>query len=220
MHESTPIQLCGGRLERLRHVCGLFNGVDEEYGLLAPFIHDGLAAGEKAFLSVDPGRSDGHRRSLRDAGIDVEGRCGSGQLEIETWERTHLRPGHFDQDAMLDLVETVLTRSRGEGYPLTRMVAHMEWALEDLPGVHDIVEYESRFNRVIAPYDDVVICTYDATRFGGDLIVDVLRTHPMVILGCGLQENPFYVPPDQLLAELHRRPRPARAAPLPHVARG
>ena len=217
MHESMPIQLGGARLDRLRHVCGLFNGVDEEYGMLAPFIHEGLAAGDKAFLSVDPGRGDGHRRSLREAGVDVEGRCRSGQLEIEPWDRTHLRPGYFDQDAMLDLVANVLMRARIEGYPLTRLVASMEWALEDLPGVHDIVAYESRFNRMIAPYDDVVICTYDATRFGGDLIVDVLRTHPIVILGGRLQENPFYVPPDQLLAELHLRRRAAGPA---YAARG
>jgi hypothetical protein len=157
---------------------------------------------------------------LREAGVDVEGRIRSGQLEIETWDRTYLRPGHFDQDAMLELVENVLMRSRGEGYPLTRLVANMEWALQDLPGVHDIVEYESRFNRMIAPYDDVVICTYDATRFAGDLIVDVLRTHPMVILGGGLQENPFYVPPDQLLAELHLRTRESRPASHAHSARG
>lgn len=212
MHESMPIQLGGARLDRLRHVCGLFNGVDEEYSMLAPFIHEGLAAGDKAFLSVDPGRDGGHRRGLREAGIDVEDRCRSGQLEIETWDRTHVRAGYFDQHAMIGLVESVLVRARADGYPLTRLVANMEWALEDLPGVHDIVEYESRFNRMIASYDDVVICTYDATRFGGDLIVDVLRTHPMVILGGRLQENPFYVPPDQLLAELHRRGRGAGPA--------
>jgi CheY-like chemotaxis protein len=46
-------------------VCGFFNGAKEEYGVLAPFIQDGLAEGQKAFLSVDPGRSDAHRRSLR-----------------------------------------------------------------------------------------------------------------------------------------------------------
>lgn len=216
MHEPRSVRLGGARLERLRHVCGFFNGAKEEYGVLTPFIHDGLAEGQKAFLSVDPGRSDAQRRSLREAGVDVDGRTGSGQLEIETWDQTHLRPGHFDQDAMLRLVEDVLVRARSEGYPLTRLVANMEWALEDLPGMHDIVEYESRFNRMIAPYDDVVVCTYDATRFGGDLIVDVLRTHPMVILGGALQENPFYVPPDELLAELHRRPRGERREPAGH----
>jgi hypothetical protein len=32
--------------------------------------------------------------------------------------------------------------------------------------------------------------------------MDILRTHPHVILGGILRENPFFVPPDQLLREL------------------
>lgn len=32
-----------------------------------------------------------------------------------------------------------------------------------------------------------------------------MRTHPMVIIGGVLQENPFFVPPDEMLAELHER---------------
>ena len=39
-----------------------------------------------------------------------------------------------------------------------------------------------------------------------------LRTHPLVIIGGLLQENPFYVDPDQLLAELRERRSP-RGAP-------
>jgi hypothetical protein len=35
--------------------------------------------------------------------------------------------------------------------------------------------------------------------------MDVLRTHPMVIIGGVLRENPFFVPPDQMLDELRRR---------------
>lgn len=35
--------------------------------------------------------------------------------------------------------------------------------------------------------------------------MDILRTHPMVIVGGNLRENPFFVPPDQFLAELRRR---------------
>jgi hypothetical protein len=32
-----------------------------------------------------------------------------------------------------------------------------------------------------------------------------LRTHPAVIIGGLLQENPFFVPPDQLLREIRNR---------------
>ena len=35
--------------------------------------------------------------------------------------------------------------------------------------------------------------------------MDILRTHPMVIIGGILQENPFFVPPDEFLHELRER---------------
>jgi hypothetical protein len=40
--------------------------------------------------------------------------------------------------------------------------------------------------------------------------MDVLRTHPMVIIGGLLQENPFFVPPDEFLRELRGRVHPLR----------
>ena len=38
--------------------------------------------------------------------------------------------------------------------------------------------------------------------------MDILRTHPMVIIGGILQYNPFFVPPDQFLRELRGRSSP------------
>jgi hypothetical protein len=38
-------------------------------------------------------------------------------------------------------------------------------------------------------------------KFTGALIVDVLRTHPTIIIGGIVQENPFFVPPDGFLRE-------------------
>ena len=35
--------------------------------------------------------------------------------------------------------------------------------------------------------------------------MDIMRTHPMVIIGGILQENPFFVPPDEMLRELRER---------------
>ena len=57
---------------------------------------------------------------------------------------------------MLALIEEVLQGGKAQGYPITRLVANMEWALEDRPGVDDIVEYETRLNYVLPKYDDAV----------------------------------------------------------------
>jgi len=52
-------------------------------------------------------------------------------------------------------------------------------------------------------------------RFGANVIMDILRTHPMVIIGGILQENPFFVPPDEFLRELRERARPNSPLTLP-----
>ena len=57
---------------------------------------------------------------------------------------------------MLALIEEVLQAGKAQGYPLTRLIANMEWALEDRPGVEDVVEYETRLNFVLPKYDDAV----------------------------------------------------------------
>lgn len=37
--------------------------------------------------------------------------------------------------------------------------------------------------------------------------MDIMRTHPMVVVGGVLQTNPFFVPPDEFLKELRTRSR-------------
>jgi hypothetical protein len=78
----------------------------------------------------------------------------------------------------------------------------MEWALVDMPGIEDMIEFETRVNYVVPKYDNSVICAYDLSRFGASTVMYALRTHPVVIIGGFLQENPFYVDPGQLLLEL------------------
>jgi hypothetical protein len=81
----------------------------------------------------------------------------------------------------------------------------MEWALADLPGVDDLIEFETLVNYVVLKYEDPVICAYDLSKFGASVAMDALRTHPLVIMGGLVQENPFFVPPDQFLLEIRER---------------
>jgi hypothetical protein len=81
----------------------------------------------------------------------------------------------------------------------------MEWALLDKPGVENLVEYETRLNYVLPKYDDIVICAYDLSKLGATVVMDALRTHPAVIIGGLLEENPFFVPPDRFLLEIRER---------------
>jgi len=202
---DRSVQFAGGILGRQRHVCAFFNGIDEEHRVLRSFIRDGLDGGERAFHIVDPELREEHLKRLAEAGIDVERVMGTGQLEVRPWQDAYLRGDRFDQDAMLALLEDILQSGAAGGYPLTRLLAHMEWALLDKPGVDDLLEYETRINYVLPKYEDPVICTYDLTRVRSTVAMDIMRTHPVVIMGGLLHDNPFFVPPDQFLLEIRER---------------
>jgi hypothetical protein len=154
---EQPIRFAGSVLTAKRHVCAFFQTPDEEYRVLLPFIKDGFDRGEKAYHIVDPKLRQEHITRLTSAGIDVAAAERSGRFELRNWADAYLRGGHFDQDRMLALIEEVLESGRSQGFPLTRLVAHMEWALEDRPGVDDLVEYEARLNYILPRYKDPVI---------------------------------------------------------------
>ena len=151
------IRLAGSRLDQSRHVCAFFHTRDEEYSVLLPFITEGLDHGEKAFHIVDPVLRGEHLHRLAEAGVEVAAAERTGQLDVRVWEEAYLRGGRFDQEAMLALIEEVLDGGQAAGFPLTRLVAHMEWALEDRPGVDDLVEYETRLNYLLPRYKDPVV---------------------------------------------------------------
>jgi len=205
------VQCAGVSLGQHRHICAFFNGVEEQHRVLRSFIKEGFERGDKAVHLVDPELREDHLRWLTEAGIDVEQAMGTGQLDLRRWQDAQLRGDRFDQDAMLALLEETFQSGAAAGYPLTRLIGQMEWALADKPGVDDLLEFETRVNYLMAKYDDPAICTYDLSKFSASVVMDIMRTHPVVIIGGLLQENPFFVPPDQFLLEIRERRRSARA---------
>jgi hypothetical protein len=206
---ARPIQLAGSKLGSRAHVCAFFKRPDEQYEVLIPFIKDGLELGEKAVHTVDPERRNEHLQRLASAGIDMEAMGRNGQFELRDWDNTHLRDGEFNLSNTLALFQQVVHQAKQDGFPLVRFVTHMEWAFEAEMDVNDLLEYEAKANEIWIRQDgpvNPVICTYDLRRFSGDLVVDVMRTHPMVIVGGILQENPFFVDPGEFLARLNERP--------------
>ena len=205
------VQCAGGSLGQHRHICAFFNDFDEQHRVLRSFIKEGFERGDKAFHIVDPELWKDHLERLAESGIDVEQAMGTGQLELRRWQDAYLRDDRFDQDAMLSLLEEVLQSGPAAGYPLTRFVSRVEAALVDKAGVDSWLEYETRVNYVVPKYDNPVICTYDLSKFSASIVMDIMRTHPVVIIGEVLQENPFFVPPDQFLLEIRERGRSALA---------
>ena len=215
---DAPIRLAGRTLKETRHVCAFFNSRDEQDEVLMPFFKEGMDRGEKLFHIVDARNHDEHVAACRRHGMDVESATASGQLEVRHWEDAYLKDGYFDGDRMIRVLEETVEANRAR-YGISRLMGNMEWALETAPGVTDIVEYEAKLNQVMPKYPDIAVCVYDLNKHSGSVVMDILRTHPLVIIGGLLQENPLYVPPEEFLLELAARKARSGAAVQVHRAR-
>jgi len=200
------VEIAGVNLAGRNHVCAFFNTIDEEHRVLGSFYKDGFDRGEKATHIVDSENQEGYLNRLAEAGINMQEMMGTGQLEVLPWTDKYVRDNRFDQDAMLASVEELIQSGATAGYERTKLVGHhMDWLFFDKPAVNNLVEYEARLNRVLSKYDAPVICNYDLSKFGASVAMDIMRTHPLVIIGGLLRENPFFVPPDQFLNEMRER---------------
>ena len=194
-HPAGTITFAGGVLDRHRHVCAFVNGSSDDDSILDPFIKQALDSGDRVIHIADPAAAGTPLERLSRLGYDTPALLDDGRAVVRTWSDTYLVGGAFDQAAMLELLEGIFDDSLS---PRIRLVADMGWAAD--AGVADsLIEFEARANFVSLHDRHVAICWYDASRFDGALLIDILRTHPVVLVGGMLQENPFFVPPAEFL---------------------
>ena len=199
---AGPVTFAGGVLDRYRHVCAFVNGQGEVNAVLDPFIRQGIDGGDRLLYLVDPAASAAPVNRLRHLGYDAGALLEHRQAEVRTWTDTYLRGGRFDQAAMLELLHDVLI---GNDSPRIRMWCDMGWAADRADAADHLIEFEARANFIHARHEHVVICSYDAAKFDGAFTIDILRTHPLVLIGGMLQENPFFIPPSEFLEERRLR---------------
>ena len=197
-----PASISGGKLERYFHVCALFSSPEEEYRSLLPFVREGLENREKALHIWDPRLREEHVQQLSSAGIGVESYERDGQLAILSTLDVYLQGGRFETGRMLETFESAIAEGKEHGYARMRTIGHMDWALEGHPGCSELLEFEIKVNAVLARSGQPAVCVYDVNKLSAKLMLDILRAHPLTIIGGVLHENPFFIPPDEYLEQL------------------
>jgi hypothetical protein len=197
--------LAGTRLEHHFHVCAFFSSRDEEYDTLCPFFREGLEWGEKVVHIVDAKLITEHLAQLTARGIDCRECLEASQLQVLSWEEAYLCGGSLDADRMLETVQKAADTGRAAGHPRLRIMGDMGWAFNGRPTTEQLLEYEVRVNEVLARNRLPAVCVYEMNRLSGTMMMDILRSHPLTLIGGVLHENPFYTPAELLLPQLRAR---------------
>jgi hypothetical protein len=179
------------------HVCGFYYGEPERDEILLPFLRNGLAAGDKCVAVVDSTRP---AELLERIGADPTS-VASGQVEFYDSAETYLRTGSFDPESMISFWEERARVTSAEGrFGFARVVGEMSWLERVAPPRELVVRYETWADGFAARYPHAVLCLYDLRRLGSGILLDLLRTHPKLLLGGLVLENPHHITGDEFAA--------------------
>jgi len=181
------------------HLSLVYESSEDHYSVAVPFIRIGLERGEKCIYIADDGTEAVVRDAMAAQGIDVEQAMASQKLVLETKDGAFLQHGAFDPERMPKFWKDATTEARQQGFSALRATGETEWLVGGAAGVDRWVEYESRLTNVLAGLDCFALCQYNLRLLPSDLVLDVIRTHPMIIYRGVICPNMYYVPPEEFL---------------------
>lgn len=188
------------RLGLHEHLCIIYDTQKEQFAAALPFLRTGLERGENCLYIVDENTAAAVLDALGKGGTDVDRYLRSGALTIANKEETYLERGRFEPDWMISFLTAATAEAGAARFSRVRTIlGEMTWATGTSTGTAKLLEYESKLNHFFRDHDARGICQYNRTRFSPEVLLGVLRTHPLVVYGGIVCKNPYYVPSDEFL---------------------
>lgn len=199
--ESTKSKLIKAieQLDVHDHLCLIYESREEQLAAVIPFIRMGLERNEQCVYIVDENTAQTVLDAMRAEGVDADFAVESGALKVITKREAYLSEGYFDPDLMIQFLKEAVNSAKKAGFKALRATGEMTWALGSEAGVERLIEYEAKLNYIFPENDILAVCQYNRNRFKPEIIIDIIRTHPLVIYGSIICENFYYVPPDEFM---------------------
>jgi signal transduction histidine kinase len=197
--QATPLIAALERLGPHDHLCSIYESPEDHYAVAIPFIRIGLDRGEKCIYIADDGTVGDVRHAMESEGIDVDRATASKALVLATKEQAYLEHGSFDPDWMFSFWKEATQLAISEGFSALRATGETEWVLRGGRGLERWMEYESKLTHTLSESNCSALCQYNRCLFPPELILDVIRTHPMVIYDSAVCQNLYHVPPAEFL---------------------
>jgi len=182
------------------HVCLIYESEEQRQKIIAEYIAEGLRQGELVRYFTDKTTLETVRSWLLEVGVELSKAENSGSFGISKAENAYCPDGKFEPQKMIDRSVHRYDEAKMAGYSGSRACGEMTWALKDIPGSDNLLEYEVLLNNVTSTFPHTGMCQYDARLFDGATLFKVLQVHPYMIAHGQVVMNPFYIRSDEFLA--------------------
>ncbi len=198
-----------GKSERIppgSHILQLYNKVNEICGVTARLLEAGLSAQEKCLFAGAPATVREMEEALTKSGVDVAAAVQSGQLVFVSDRDSLLVGKRFDPYHLLSTHQTFIAQALRENWKAVRVSMDMTWLTNEIATPEQILKYEAASDAVFTFQNAPIIALmhYDYSTLPGALVVEMLKLHPIAVVGKFIKRNPYYLNSEQYLLKILR----------------
>ncbi len=199
-----------GKTERIppgSHICQLYSKVTEIPAVTARLMRVGLSVSEKCMFAAAPAQVNELREELAKLQVNVNELVGSGQLVLHEEREMFLANGkRFDPYFLLSSHQTFIAQALREGWQAVRISIDMTWLSRDIATPEQILKYEAASDAVFTFQNAPIIALmhYDYNKLLPTLVVEMLKLHPISVVGKYIRRNPYYLNSEQYMLKILR----------------
>ena len=189
------------------HLCQLYKNGQEIVDGSAIFINKGLLASEKCLFVADSRQVKDLSQRLREAQLDIRTRLASGQLVLRDERDDFLVNGErFDPYYLLSSHLTFVAQALREGWKGARISIDMSWLSQRIATPEQILKYEALSDAVLTFQNTplTAMMHYEQQTLLPSLVVEMLKLHPISLVGNDIKRNPYYLSSEQYMHKVLR----------------
>ncbi len=199
-----------GKSERIppgSHICQLYSKVNDITRVTAGLMRVGLSLSEKCMFAAAPAQVKEFREELQKLQLDVDALITAGQLVLYEERESLLAGGkRFDPYYLLSSHQTFIAQALREGWQAARISIDMTWLTKDIATPEQILKYEAASDAVFTFQNAPIIALmhYDHSKLLPSLVVEMLKLHPIAVVGKYIKRNPYYLNSEQYMLKILR----------------
>jgi predicted DNA binding protein/putative methionine-R-sulfoxide reductase with GAF domain len=179
----------------------LYESHEQQFASVAPYIQDGLDAGDRCAYFYHDNTRDEVVTALREKGVAVDAALNSGQLSLHPAGEIYLAGDDFDLEQMVDTLEQQISEVVDAGYNRLRTTGETTWATEYDVDLEQLKTYEREIDEFF-PKDSLIgLCQYRRSQFSPEFLSYMLQTHPQVTHRAERRLNCYYDAPESHAAD-------------------
>ena len=181
------------------HIVQFYDSDEQRSSVLVEYIKDAIRENHKCLCILDKDMAAALQDRLLKLNMDLGFYLIEGQILFMTHEEFYMNNGQFDDEKLAKLIVEATETAGKQGWAALRIANDFTWAVADNSNVDAWLRFEAAINNYLGKLPAIMLCQYNQRMVSGQIANNLIKTHPYVILGEEIHENPFFIRPEKFL---------------------